>query len=234
MIFFSVSINGIHLLKEYKLALKERHCVQPPVPKMLYQDVPGADGSMDLSTASANRTVYERREIKMNFGCGKNLSEWPTVFSSILREFHGKNGTIIFDDDPSYFYTGRMAVSDYKRVQTLGTFTITINAEPYKYELLSSLEDWKWGPFNFRTGVIRDYKDLQVSGSRELVIFGTEKWVIPEITASGIMAVRFEGNTYDLKKGVQKIYGIVIKEGNNQLVFNGNGTISVSYRGGVL
>ena len=31
MIYQSVSINGINMLKTYKMALKERHCVQPPV-----------------------------------------------------------------------------------------------------------------------------------------------------------------------------------------------------------
>lgn len=33
MIYQSVSINGINMLKTYKMALKERHCVQPPEPK---------------------------------------------------------------------------------------------------------------------------------------------------------------------------------------------------------
>lgn len=234
MIYFSAEINGINMLKEYKMALKERHSVQPPIPKTLYQNIPGADGSMDLSTISAGRPVYERRPIKMNFGCGHDLNEWPTIFSKILREFHGKTGKLIFDDDPSYFYIGRMAVDQYERVRTLGTFTITMDADPYKYELVSSMEPWKWGPFNFRTGLIRNYKELKVAGSMGLMILGTEKWVIPEIIASASMTLRFEGRDYNLNQGTQKIYDIVIKEGENQLLFTGNGTISVSYRGGIL
>lgn len=234
MIYQSVSINGINMLKTYKMALKERHCVQPPEPKTLYQDIPGADGSLDLSTAISGHMVYSRRKITLNFGCGYAIEQWAGIFSEILRLFHGKNGKLIFDDDPEYYYYGRMTVSKYSRVQTLGTFTITVDAEPYKYELYASDEDWLWDTFSFEHGVIREYKEIQVSGSYTLQIPGTERWVIPEIIVSRDMTVDFEEKTYALKAGTNKIYGIVIKDGEQKLTFRGTGTVTVSYRGGVL
>lgn len=234
MIYQSVSINGINMLKTYKMALKERHCVQPPEPKTLYQDIPGADGSLDLSTAISGHMVYSRRKITLNFGCGYAIEQWAGIFSEILRLFHGKNGKLIFDDDPDYYYYGRMTISKYSRVQTLGTFTITVDAEPYKYELYASDEDWLWDTFSFEHGVIREYKDIEVSGSYTLQIPGTERWVIPEIIVSRDMTVDFEEKTYALKAGTNKIYGIVIKDGEQKLTFRGTGTVTVSYRGGVL
>lgn len=234
MIYQSVSINGINMLKTYKMALKERHCVQPPEPKTLYQDIPGADGSLDLSTAISGHMVYSRRKITLNFGCGYEIDRWAGIFSEILRLFHGKNGKLIFDDDPDYYYYGRMTISKYSRVQSLGTFTITVDAEPYKYELYASDEDWLWDTFSFEHGVIREYKDIEVSGSYTLQIPGTERWVIPEIIVSRDMTVDFEEKTYALKAGTNKIYGIVIKDGEQKLTFRGTGTVTVSYRGGVL
>ena len=234
MIYASVSINDIDMLKTYKMALKDRHCVQPPVPKTFYQDIPGADGSMDLSEAIAGRVIYERRIITLNFGCGYSIDEWPAVFSEILRIFHGKTGKLIFDDDPQYYYTGRMVVGDYNRVRTLGTFTITVEADPYKYELMAGDEDWLWDTFSLEHGVIREYKEIQVSGSYTLHIPGIERWVIPEIIVSRDMTVDFEEKTYALKAGTNKIYGIVIKDGEQKLTFRGTGTVTVSYRGGVL
>lgn len=234
MIYQSVSINGINMLKTYKMALKERHCVQPPEPKTLYQDIPGADGSLDLSTAISGHMVYSRRKITLNFGCGYEIDRWAGIFSEILRLFHGKNGKLIFDDDPDYYYYGRMTISKYSRVQTLGTFTITVDAEPYKYELYASDEDWLWDTFSFEHGVIREYKEIQVSGSYTLQIPGTERWVIPEIIVSRDMTVDFEEKAYALKAGTNKIYGIVIKDGEQKLTFRGTGTVTVSYRGGVL
>lgn len=234
MIHQSVSINGIDMLSTYGMALANRHCVQPPVPKTIYQDVPGADGSLDLSTAIAGRIIYERRVITLNFGCGYPMDKWPEVFSEILRNFHGREGKLIFDDDPMYYYAGRMTVSEYSRARTLGTFTISVNADPYKYELTASDEDWLWDSFSFEKGVIRDYKELEVNGSLSLNVPGTQRWVIPEITVSTAMTVSYGGKDYELKQGTNKIYDIVIKEGENVLMFTGTGTVTISYRGGIL
>lgn len=234
MIHQSVSINGIDMLSTYGMALANRHCVQPPVPKTIYQDVPGADGSLDLSTAIAGRIIYERRVITLNFGCGYPMDKWPEVFSEILRNFHGREGKLIFDDDPMYYYAGRMTVSEYSRARTLGTFTISVNADPYKYELTASDEDWLWDSFSFEKGVIRDYKELEVNGSLSLNVPGTQRWVIPEITVAAAMTVSYGGKDYELKQGTNKIYDIVIKEGENMLMFTGTGTVTISYRGGIL
>lgn len=234
MIHQSVSINGIDMLSTYRMALANRHCVQPPVPKTIYQDIPGADGSLDLSTAIAGRIIYERRAITLNFGCGYPMDKWPEVFSEILQNFHGREGKLIFDDDPMYYYAGRMTVSEYSRARTLGTFTISVNADPYKYELTASDEDWLWDPFSFEKGIIRDYKELEVTGSLSLTVPGTQRWVIPEIMVSAVMTVNYDGKDYELKQGTNKIYDIVIKEGENPLMFTGTGTVTISYRGGIL
>ena len=162
------------------------------------------------------------------------MDKWPEVFSEILRNFHGREGKLIFDDDPMYYYAGRMTVSEYARARTLGTFTISVNADPYKYELTASDEDWLWDSFSFEKGVIRDYKELEVNGSLSLNVPGTQRWVIPEITVSDAMMVSYGDKDYELKQGTNKIYDIVIKEGENMLMFTGTGTVTISYRGGIL
>lgn len=230
----SVTINGIDMFKTYHAPLKELHSVQPPALKSFFQDVPGGDGSIDLSTANSGRPTYERREITMNFKCEMPMNRWTTTMSEVLRNFHGKEGKIIFEDEPDYYYIGRMAVSDYERVVQTGAFVITANAEPYKYELSSSLEPWRWDSFNFKTGIIRSYGSLQVDGERELIIPGRERWVIPEIEVTGNLSLTFRGVTYQLKEGKNKLYDVVIKTGENRLIFTGSGTVSVNYRGGIL
>lgn len=230
----SVTINGIDMFKTYHAPLKELHSVQPPALKSFFQDVPGGDGSIDLSTANSGRPTYERREITMNFKCEMPMNRWTTTMSEILRNFHGKEGKIIFEDEPDYYYIGRMEVSDYERVVQTGAFVITVNAEPYKYELSSSLELWRWDSFNFKTGIIRSYGSLQVDGERELIIPGRERWVIPEIEVTGNLRLIFRGVTYQLKEGKNKLYDVVIKTGENRLIFTGSGTVSVNYRGGIL
>lgn len=234
MYYPSVKINGVDMFQTYHAPLRELHSVQPPELKSFFQDVPGGDGSIDLTETNTGRPTYKRREITMKFQCEMPMKQWPSTVSKILSKFHGKEGKIIFEDNPDYYYVGRMAVSDYERVVQTGIFTITANAEPYKYELLSSLEPWRWDPFNFRTGLIRSYGNLNVNGTRELIIPGTERWVIPEMEVTGSLSLTFEGTTYPLKAGRNKLYDVVIKAGANRLMFTGNGSVSVNYRGGIL
>lgn len=230
----SVTISGTDMFRTYQAPLKELHSVQPPELKSFFQDVPGSDGSVDLTTINAGRPTYNRREITMHFTCEQPANRWSGIMSELLRKFHGQEGKIIFEDDPDYYYIGRMELSEYERNVLTGSFTITVNAEPYKYELFSSLEPWKWGPLNLRTGIIRSYGNLQVNGTKELIIPGTDRYVIPEFEVTGTISLTFNDTVYPLKAGKNKIYDVVIGTGKNSLVFTGNGTVSVNYRGGIL
>lgn len=233
-IFSGVKINDTHMLNDLGLALSRTDCVQPPEPKTNIIDIPGADGQIDITESLSGRTLYNNRAITMEFGRGLEKSAWPTMYSKIQSLFHGKQVKVIFDDDTEYYYLGRATVSDYARTQMLGTLTITVSAEPYKYEMFGGLDDWLWDPFNFQTGIIRSYKNIVVSGTRNVRIFGRDKITVPIIISNASMTVIFKGHTYNLVAGNNKIYDIEIVEGDNTLTFAGTGTISIDYRGGIL
>lgn len=235
-IFLGVTINNVHMLRDLGLALSRTDCVQPPRPKANSLDIPGADGAADLTENMSGRTVYHNREIRMEFGRGLKKEAWPGMYSRILALFHGKKVKVIFDDDRDYYYTGRAAVSDYKRIQMLGTMLVTVDAEPYKYELYGGLERWKWGPFNLETGIIRNYKDRVVNGELIISVPGKigAKHIVPVIISSAAMTVVWNGEEYSLVAGRNKIYDILLGEGENILTFRGKGTISIDYNGGIL
>lgn len=233
-IFKSVKINDIHMLNDLGLALSRTDCVQPPEPKINSIDIPGADGIIDLTESLVGRTLYNNRIITMEFGRGLEKNKWPTMYSRVQSLFHGKQVKVIFDDDSEYYYSGRAAVSDYTRTQMLGTMVITVNAEPYKYEMYGGLDDWLWDPFSFQTGIIRNYKDIMVSGTRNIRIIGRDKVIVPLIISNAAMTVTFKGTKYNIVAGNNKIYDIEIFEGDNTLTFTGNGLISIDYRGGIL
>ncbi|MDO4285228.1 MAG: hypothetical protein Q4C60_07800 [Eubacteriales bacterium] len=234
MTFYSAQINGIHMLRTYRMALAQMHCVQPPEPKSNTVDLPGADGSLDLSEVPVGYPVYQNREITMQFGTGRAKDEWPKFYSEIQKQFHGKIVKVIFDDDENYYYTGRAAVSDYERSRTLGTLTITVDAEPYKYEHDDGTGDWLWDPFSFVDGIIREYSDIVISGTGNITVIGGDKHSIPEIIASTPMTLTCEGKSFDLAAGHTKLYELPLGEGEHILKFTGSGTVSVRYRGGIL
>lgn len=234
MIFYSAKINGIHMLQEYGMALAEMHCVQPPEPKSNIVDIPGADGGIDLSEIAAGHVVYKSRIVTMKFGAGRKKQEWHHLYSEIQKQFNGKMVKVVFDDDRGYYYSGRAAVSDYSRVQSLGTLTITVNADPYKYEINDGSGPWLWDPFSFVDGIIRDYSNISITGSGSITVVGRQKHAIPEVVCSEKMKLSCEGKIFDLAAGHTKLYELPLAEGRHEMQFTGTGTVSVIYRGGIL
>lgn len=204
-----------------------------PDAKTNQTDIPGADGVLDLTDAMGT-VRYGNRELQMVFDVMGELDKWHGVTSEIANYLHGQRMKVILDTDPYYYYIGRLSLDSGKSDYLMNRVTISGNMDPYKYELQSSLEDWLWDPFNFRTGIIRNYKNLQVKGSRTVNIIGRRKPIVPTIISSAAMTVSFGGKQYSIQPGEQKVYEISIIEGDNYLVFTGDGTISIDYRGGIL
>lgn len=233
MIFLSATINNIHMKTEYDMVLENVHCVQPPTVKTNTIAIPGRDGDLDL-TEYFGRIFYEKRPTTMIFGCGKDAARWPQIYSDILNKIHGKIGKIIFDDDPGYYWIGRISIDNYERMQKLGKLTISASVEPYKYEVSDSSGDWLWDSLDFEFGVIREYDNIKVDGTLDFAVVGTPMPVILEVESTANMKVYFKGKSYDIKKGMNKIYDIEIMEGEHILNFIGQGTITIHYRGGSL
>ena len=58
--------------------------------------------------------------------------------------------------------------------------------------------------------------------------------VVPVITVSSAMDVVFNGVTYGLSEGDNRVLNIILSEGENKLTFNGTGTVTIKFRGGSL
>lgn len=238
MAVYGVKFGGKHSFNDWSLLLNERPKISPPEPKTDYVDIPGGDGSLDFTESLFGDVKYKTRILEFTFITLKARKQWTELYSDILDYLHGQRMKIIFDEDPDFYYIGRVSVNEWKSSKAYSTIVINAEVDPYKYEQYSSMEDWEWDSFNFETGIIRDYKDLRVDGSLSVVIDGRRKNVIPEFIVSSDdkygMQVEFEGKTYKLPDGTMRVLNISIKEGSNTLTFTGNGTVSIDYRGGRL
>lgn len=233
MAAYGVTFGEKHSIRDWGLLLAERPVISPPEPKTIYLDVAGSDGGID-ATEVLGDVKYDWRSIQCTFSNLRSRKTWSSLYSSILDYLHGQQMKIILDEDPGYYYWGRVCVNEWKSEEKYSTIVIEGKVDPYKYECRSSLEDWTWDDFNFENGVIRDYSNLQVNGNLTVTIPGTRMVVVPVITASATMTVRFEGQSYTLVKGKNEIPEIQIVEGDNILTFSGSGTVSINYRGGSL
>ncbi len=226
-------LNEKHTYKDLGLFIKTVR-IAPPKPRIYKISVPGRDGSLDLTETNGHVT-YESRAVEIVLNGKKEESRWVSFMSEFTNLYHGSTVKVIFDCDPSFYYIGRASVAaDFERGIEVACFTLAVDADPYKYEITSSLDDWLWDPFCFETDIIREYKDLVVDGSRALMIPALRKRVVPTIYASADMTVTYNGETYPLTVGINKIYDISLPEGENILIFMGHGTVSIDYRGGSL
>lgn len=227
-----------HSYYDWGLILELKPEISPPQPKTVYVSIPGSDGGLDLTESLTGDVKYENRKIICTFTVINPWEHWANIYSDILDYLQGKQMKVIMDDDPDYFYSGRFAVNQWKSDRKTSTIVIEGIVEPYKLEMFSGLEDWEWDSFNFESGIIREYGELVVDEILTLNIEGRRKVIIPTFTVTSAdgtgMQVEFEGNTYSLPEGTNKVLNIRLTEGENILHFVGNGTVSVDYRGGRL
>jgi len=205
-----------------------------PADLMTYTfEVPGKNGIIDI-TEGMGGVKYRNRTLSFDFVRKDiSISNWHTLYSQIANYCHGKVMSVILDSDRGFYWTGRVTVQDKKQDQIHSSVSITVDADPYKYETLDSTDEWLWSPFNFRISVIRRYENLTVNGTLTTDIIGAAQEVVPVLVCSKAMTLTFEGITYSLVSGENKNYGIVLKNGLNRMNFtcSGSGTISILFRG---
>lgn len=242
--YHSIIIGDKNTWADWYLIPSSRPVFNPPSPKTKFVDIPGSDWHLDMSTVLTGDIAYEARTGSIEFIVDNGFlsdyraEKWHLLYSEILDYIHGQLMKATLEDDPAYYYEGRFSVNEWASEPKNSKITIDYTVNPYKLEVTSSLEDWRWDSFCFEDGIIREYKDLRVDGALEFVITGRRMVVVPSfIVASDDgrgMKVKFNGTTYDLPDGTSRVVNIRTVEGENKLTFIGNGTISIDYRGGRL
>lgn len=210
--------GGVHSHRDL-LLIQQSVEVQPAEPKLNLVNIPGADGSKDLSEQPAGRVVYKDRKISWTFALypGEN---WDTKHSQVSNAINGRRVKITLDTDPDYYYLGRVVVKKYKVDNTLRQITVEATCQPYKLRQLST---------SVSQGLAASYKTLRLLNDR--------KPVIPTITLTAPATVRWKGQTYSLNTGEHKVLDIELQEGENLLEVlapGGSGRCTITYQEGAL
>ena len=227
-----VLFNDMHTFNDFKLFVQSISISEATIKEQSI-DIPGADGKLDFSETLTGDVKFNNRTIKIQLSNRKDINYFQE-YSRIQNLLHGKKMKIRLSDDLNFYYIGRVKVKEYITETLLKNIEIECDVEPYKYDINSSLDDWLWDPFDFESGIINQTKDIKVEGSKEVIIYGRRKKVIPKITCDNELQVIFNSKTYNLLPGTQKVLNIEICEGMNTLKFIGNGTVSIEYKGGSL
>ena len=98
---------------DWGLILTEYPNIEPPEPRTYSVEVPGGNGSVDLTEAFGGVT-YEDRTLEFKFKAIKKRDEIPPLLQEIQAALHGKRMQIVLDSDPDYYYDARVTVDGYE------------------------------------------------------------------------------------------------------------------------
>lgn len=239
---FGATINGKHTWKDYGLVISNTDVIGIPKPKTLFVDIPGSSKRLDLSEALTGTCEYESRTLSFTLGGIGSTESWAARLSTFLNEVHGRRVRVVLDQDADYYFEGRAEVKGFERIRTLGKIELEVICDAYKWELLSSAEDWLWDSFNFETGIIREYKNLKVNNTLTLTIPGSRISVVPSFILSNVQVSTTSPSVYvdeyqkrwNLSAGKNRFAELSIPTTGLNLTFSGVFTLTIDMKGGSL
>ncbi len=224
---------GSHWMEEFGLKLLKIEIGTPEL-QSCEQEIPGRDGTLDLSDALTGFPTFKNVKHKLSFDFKDGgYEKWLSMASSLKGAIHGKRLQVLIGND-TYYYDARICVNTEKLNSDYSKVEIELDAAPYKLALRDSTEDWIWDTFNFETDVIREYKDIQVPSGMFIVI-GSDiptrcAFICSEamevVFGTGIMA----GERFKLAAGRNENPDFIIYDKAQVLYFLGSGTVSIEYR----
>ena len=216
----SVNFDNYNSWTDFFL-IRSSKTISAPEPKYIKVEVEGADGELDL-TEYFGDIKYKNRKLSFTFVAKVRETEFLNLFSSIQNALHGRNMKIVLEEDPDFYYFGRVTVNEWKSNKNIGEITIECDVEPYKY---------------------RTYKcvyTLDLTKNTRYIFPNLRKKVVPTFTVSAPTQIIFENSTYSIgEEGMTDEQTYIIPElvfaaGDNIVNFVGTGTVKVEYQEGGL
>jgi len=136
----------------------------------------------------------------------------------VKNALHGKKMRIILDDDPHFYYVGRLHVSKFTNERNIGKITIEADCEPYKYKLEETVVS------------------KAVAGTENISLVNSRKRAVPEVVIATDDSIRivFQGNIWDLGSGSFTLPELELVEGENIVTVTGTGNITFFWQEGAL
>lgn len=234
----SVIFGDKNSYDDWHLVPTSRPVINPPEVKTEYVDILGMDGSIDF-TEVLGGVKYKNRTGSIEFLVLNDYVEWHVLYNKILTYLHGKKMRLILEDDPMYYYEGRMSVNQWKSNKNNSTIVINYNLSPYKTPVTNTGDtewqggdgrltptDWLWDEL-FSNNIY--YGVFDVDGEKWRNILNDSADPTPvTITVTSAMTVIFGETEIQLPDGKTE-NAITIQPGDNVMKFVGNGRVTVAY-----
>lgn len=207
-----ITFGNYHSYDDLHLILKSKEIGAPQV-KTQKINIEGADSALDL-TEFFGDVKYEDVTHRFNFSTIVPQADFLSLYSTTKNALHGRKMRIILDDDPLFYWIGRLSVSKFTNEKNIGIISIEADCEPYKYLLNKTVVE------------------LTVNGEFVAQVPNSRKRVVPEVVveSAGTIRIVYQGNIWDLGSGSYTLPELELAEGNNEIALTGVGTVTLTYQ----
>jgi predicted phage tail component-like protein len=141
---FTIEVNGTtyHSKTDFGLAISNTNYIGEPEQETSFVSFPTVSGFYDTSELLSKEPVFKSRTINIEVGAINPRLSWDSVMSDIRNKLHGRLAKIIFDNDPEWYWQGRVSIANFDRKRQLGTFNITMYADPFKYAVTPIIDTY--------------------------------------------------------------------------------------------
>ena len=198
-------VDGVDLSIRFQMILLDGYKLSPPEVKTYTLDIPGSNGSIDLTETLNGDVAYGNREQEFTFMV-VNPSSFETVKTEVSNFLHGKAYDYTMTMDPGYTYHGRFEVTDYDHSVyswpgLVGVFSIKVTADPYKKKPAKA------------------YK-VNAIGGQEFQFESGRRPVHPVVETNKVISVRWNDKEITVPQGTYRLNDVVFREGVNTLYIN--------------
>lgn len=219
----SITFGEKNTWTDWHLIPSSRPVVATSSQKTSYQDLPGENGSLDLSDYLSGDPIFGNREGSFEFVVDHDKwDDWENARFQIANYLRGKEMRMVLMDDPLWYYSGRFAMENWRNGQNYSLVNIKYTVRPFKYRIEARDE--------LKNISVKDLKTVTVEGS---VACESPTFIVSNAGQDGLFLSCDEG-WFNLPNGETKITDLKLRPGAHILSFHGTGTITIDYHEGCL
>lgn len=128
-------LKGYNTWYDWHLIPTSRPTIAHPEVLTKFVQIPGKSGQLDLTNYVCTKSVYANRTGTLQFYAIEEYTDYRVLRTEMMRILHGRKLRINLEDDPLYYYVGRIDVNGWVNEKSRPKISITYNLEPYKYSI---------------------------------------------------------------------------------------------------
>ena len=139
-----------HTWEDWHLIPTSRPTMSIPGTQNKFVEIPGMDGSYDISDYLRADTAYTDRSGSFEFVVDNDHEDWLTVYRALITFIHGQRLKMTLEDDPEWYYEGRFTVDEWKSEPARSKIAISYRVAPFKYSIYGDfVQNVLWDTFCF-------------------------------------------------------------------------------------